>query len=103
LEKDRQANYDFDYLTKFNSIVECIVPKNYKVTYVPKNFEIENDLVKVKIDYLQKGNSIQLTSIVEIKKLMLEKKDFALWDETIKKLKSNYSDTIVLQEKSTKK
>jgi transglutaminase-like putative cysteine protease len=103
LEKDRQANYDFDYLTKFNSNVECIVPKNYTVTYVPKNFEMENDLVKVKLIYVQKNNSIQLSSIVEIKKLMLEKKDFALWDETIKKLKSNYSDTVVLQEKASKK
>lgn len=99
LEKDRQANYDFDYLTKFNSNVECIVPRNYKVTYVPKSFEMENDLVKVNIQYQQKGNSIQLNSIVEIKKLMLEKKDFALWDETVKKLKSNYSDTIVLEQK----
>jgi transglutaminase-like putative cysteine protease len=103
LEKDRQANYDFDYLTKFNSNVECIVPKNYTVSYVPKNFEMENDLVKVKLIYVQKNNSIQLTSSVEIKKLMLEKKDFALWDETIKKLKSNYSDTVVLQEKASKK
>ncbi|MGC4042079.1 MAG: DUF3857 and transglutaminase domain-containing protein [Flavobacterium sp.] len=103
LEKDRQANYDFDYLTQFNSNVECIIPKNYSVTYVPKNFELDNDLMKIKIEYKQKSNSIELVSSVEIKKLMLEQKDFAVWDETIKKLKSNYSDTIVLQEKTTKK
>jgi transglutaminase-like putative cysteine protease len=103
LEKDRQANYDFDYLTKFNADVECVVPKNYSVTYVPKNFEMENDLIKVNIQYRKKSNSIQLVSTIEIKKLMLEKKDFALWDETVKKLKSNYSDTIVLQEKAPKK
>lgn len=103
LEKDRQANYDFDYLTKFNSNVECIIPKNYKVTYVPKDFDLDNDLVKVKVQYIQKGNSIKLSSTLELKKLMLEKKDFALWDEVVKKLKSNYSDTIVLQENASKK
>lgn len=100
LEKDRQANYDFDYLSQFNSNIEFIIPKNYTVTYVPKSFEMENDLINATIQYRQKGNSIQLNAAVEIKKLMLEKKDFALWDETVKKLKSNYSDTVVLQEKN---
>ena len=103
LEKDREANYDFDYLSKFNSNVECVVPENYTVSYVPKGFELENDLLKIKIQYLQKGNSIQLTSTLELKKIMLEKKDFALWNETVKQLKSNYSETIVLKEKLSKK
>ena len=103
LEKDREANFDFDYLSKFNSTVECVVPKNYSVSYVPKNFEMENDLIKIKIQYQQKGNSITLNSVLELKKIMLEKKDFALWNETVKQLKSNYSETIILKEKLSKK
>ena len=103
LEKDRMANYDFEYLTQFYSDVVCIVPKNYTVSYVPKNYELENDVIKIKIQYLHKGNSIQLKSTIELKKLMLEQKDFALWDETVKKLKSNYSDTVVLHQKAAKK
>lgn len=103
LEKDREANYDFDYLTKFNSTMECVVPKNYEVSYIPKNFDLDNDLIKIKIQYILKGNSITLNSVLELKKIMLEKKDFALWDETVKKLKSNYSETVGFTEKPAKK
>ena len=103
LEKDREANFDFDYLSKFNSTVEFVIPKNYTIGYVPKNFELDNDLVKLKIQYIQKGNSITLNSVLETKKIMLEKKDFVLWNETVKQLKSNYSETIVLKEKLSKK
>lgn len=99
MEKDREASYDFDYLSKFYSTAECIIPKNYEVKYVPKNFELENDFIKVKIVYQQKGNSIEMQSTIELKKILLEKIDFPLWNETVKKLKSSYSDTIILKEK----
>ena len=99
MEKDREANYDFDYLSQFISTAECVIPSNYQVTYLPKNFELDNDLLKIKIVYEQKGNSVILKSNMETKKIMLEKKDFALWNETVKKLRSAYSETIVLKEK----
>ena len=40
-----------------------------------------------------------MQSTIELKKIILEVKDFPLWNETIKKLKSNYSETIILKEK----
>jgi len=99
MEKDREASYDFDYLSKFYSNAECLIPKNYEVKYLPKNFELDNDLLKVKIIYQQKGNSIVMQSTIELKTILLEKKDFSLWNETVKKLKSCYSETIILKEK----
>ena len=99
LEKDREANFDFDYLNQYISSVTCIIPKNYEVKYLPKNFELNNDLIKVALVYQLQGNTVSMKASLETKKIMLEKKDFALWNETVKKLKSGYAETIILQEK----
>ncbi|MFN7674655.1 DUF3857 domain-containing protein [Flavobacterium sp.] len=99
IEKDRESSFDFDYLSKFYSFVECIIPQNCQVKYIPKNVDLENELLKVKIEYQQKNNSIVMQSTIELKKIILEVTDFPLWNETIKKLKSNYSETIILKEK----
>ena len=99
LEKDREANYDFDFLSQFVSSVTCLIPKEYTVKYVPKNFDIDNDLIKGQITYQLQGNCVTMNASLATKKIMLEKKDFALWNETVKKLKSAYGETIILQEK----
>ena len=99
LEKDREANYDFDFLNQFVSSVTCLIPKEYTVKYVPKNFEIDNELLKAQFTYQLLGNTVEMKATLETKKIMLEKKDFALWNETVKKLKSAYGETIILQEK----
>ena len=99
LEKDREANYDFDFLSQFVSSVTCLIPKEYTVKYVPKNFEIDNELLKAQFTYQLQGNTVAMKATLETKKIMLEKKDFALWNETVKKLKSAYGETIILQEK----
>jgi hypothetical protein len=99
LEKDREANYDFDNLNQFISTVTCVIPNDYEVKYVPKNFELDNELIKVQLIYHYHGNTVSMKATLETKKIMLEKKDFALWNETVKKLKSGYSETIILKEK----
>jgi hypothetical protein len=76
-----------------------VIPNDYEVKYVPKNFELDNELIKVQLIYHNHGNTVSMKATLETKKIMLEKKDFALWNETVKKLKSGYSETIILKEK----
>lgn len=99
LEKDRETSYDFDYLMAYSSTIEFQIPTNYKVTYVPENHTIDNDVMKVNIKYQQKGNSIILISELSVKKIIIDKKDFSTWNQTIKQLKSIYSETIGLEQK----
>ena len=41
IEKDRVAQYEFEYLTQFNSVYTLKIPANYSVKYLPKNFDLE--------------------------------------------------------------
>ena len=97
--KDRITGYDFEIISLFNSQYEFEIPANYSVKYVPKNFTLENELLKVGTVYTQDNNKINVKYTFELKKLVIEPNDFSLWEESIKKMKSNYSETLILTEK----
>ena len=99
LEKDRVSPFEFEYLTYVNSQYELEIPKNCTVKYLPKNFNIDNDYVKANFVYEVKNNTIILDIKIQQKKLLLEKSDFELWNKTIKELKTNYTETLILLEK----
>ena len=99
IEKDRVAKYEFDFLTYNNNSYQLEIPKNYTVKYIPKNFNLENNLLKVDFFYHTKNDILQLDTKIKLKKILLNKSDFELWNETIKKIKSNYTETIILTEK----
>ena len=99
IEKDRSAKFEFEHLNYINSQYELDIPKNYTVKYLPKNFSLDNDYLKADIVYEIKNNKIFLNLRLKQKKLLLDKPDFELWNKTIKDLKNNYADTLILLEK----
>jgi transglutaminase-like putative cysteine protease len=99
IEKDRSSQFEFEHLNYINSQYELEIPKNCTVKYLPKNFSLDNNYIKADFVYEVKNNKIFLTSQLKQKKLMLNKADFELWNKTIKDLKNNYSDTLILLEK----
>jgi hypothetical protein len=99
IEKDRVDKFEFDYLTFVNSQYEMEIPKNCTVKYLPKNFTLDNNYVKANFVYEVKNNKITLTIQLQQKKLLLDKSDFEPWNKTIKQLKNNYTDTLILLEK----
>jgi hypothetical protein len=99
IEKDRLSKFEFDYLHFNNAQYELEIPKNCTVKYLPKNFKIDNDLMFADFSYETKDNKLYLNIKTKLKKLLLEKSDFEVWNETVKKLKSNYTETIILSEK----
>lgn len=98
LEKDRSSQFEFEHLNYINSQYEMEIPKNCTVKYLPKNFSLDNNYIKADFVYELKNNKIMLTVQLKQKKLMLDKPDFELWNKTIKDLKNNYSDTLILLE-----
>lgn len=99
IEKDRVSKFEFDYLSLVNNNYELTVPENYEMEYVPQNFNLDNDLIKVICTYEKKNNKIILHFQLNQKKLLLDYSDFELWNESIKKLKNTYSESIILKEK----
>ncbi len=99
IEKDRSAKFEFEHLNYINSLYELEIPQNCTVKYLPKNYSIDNDYIKADFVYEVKNNKILLHSQLKQKKLLLDKPDFELWNKTIKELKNNYTDTLILLEK----
>ncbi len=99
IQKDRTSGYDFEIISLFNSQYEYEIPSNYNLKYIPKDFTLENELLKVGTTYSKENNQITVKYTFEVKKLVIEPNDFQLWDESIKKMKSNYSETLILIEK----
>lgn len=99
IEKNRTSKFEFEYLTAANNSYELTIPDNYEIEYLPKNFNIENSLMNVSCSYAKKGNSVIAYFKLQQKKIMLDYSDFETWNETVKNLKSNYSESIILKEK----
>lgn len=99
IEKDRVSDFEFNFLTATNNVYEFTIPQNCTVKYVPKNFNLDNDYLKADFVYEVKNNKIVLKVVVQNKKLLLTQSDFEPWNESIKKIKSNYIETIILLEK----
>lgn len=99
VEKDRSSQFEFEHLNYINSQYEMEIPTNCTVKYLPKNFSLDNNYIKADFVYEEINNKIILTVQLKQKKLMLDKPDFELWNKTIKELKNNYSDTLILLEK----
>jgi hypothetical protein len=86
-------------LNYINSQYELEIPENYTVKYMLKNFSLDNDYLKADFVYETKNNKIFLHSQIKQKKLLLDKPAFEIWNKTIKDLKNNYTDTLILLEK----
>ncbi|MDT4797402.1 Transglutaminase-like superfamily protein [compost metagenome] len=99
LEPDRTTAFDLEYLAAYNGRYDLELPKNYTVKYLPENSSFDNALMKFDCQYANKAGLVSLEVKIKLKKILLEQSDFALWNETIKKLKNTYTQTLILTEK----
>jgi transglutaminase-like putative cysteine protease len=100
IEQNRESKYDFDNLTQYKYTIELEIPQSKVVNNVPQNISESNDLIDYKISYTLQDKTVILEMDLKNKKLMLEKEDFETWNESIKKLKAKYQETIVLADRS---
>jgi hypothetical protein len=99
IEKDREAQFEFNFLTFVNSQYELEIPKNCTVKYIPKNYSLNNDYLKADFVYQIKGDKVILNIQLKQKKLLLNKSDFEPWNNSLKTLKNNYTEALILLEK----
>ncbi|TRX40384.1 DUF3857 domain-containing protein [Flavobacterium restrictum] len=88
IENDLAYVYEIQY--------EYQLPLDYKVEFLPENSKTENDLGSFDIQYKALKNTITVNQKIESKKLLLETKDFALWNSFIKALTKQYNQSIIL-------
>ncbi|MBK7243782.1 MAG: hypothetical protein IPH98_07970 [Saprospiraceae bacterium] len=97
VEQDREKSIVFKNLVTHLLEVEMVIPVGQSVASIPEEVSLNNALLKVSIKYIVENNSVKLKSEIETKILLLEKKDFELWNQSLKVLNEAYSKNIVLK------
>jgi len=85
---------DFAYVYEIQ--YEYQLPLDYKVEFMPENAKTENDLGSFDIQYKLLKNNLIVTQKIASKKLLLENKDFILWNSFLKTLTKQYNQSIIL-------
>lgn len=88
---------DFKYEIRQHHILE--IPDGYTVTYQPKNFSFDNDMVGINIDYKQKDNQIIASQVIINKKIMIYPEDFTEYNKAMKAVAAQYKEQVVLEKK----
>lgn len=97
IEKDRTHSYELDDLILYNTTISFELPSNKEVKQIPVNFKIDNDLLQFESNYDQMGNQLKLSNKCKLKKLMINKQDFDLWNTSINEIRKQYNEVIVLK------
>jgi hypothetical protein len=72
------------------------IPKSYKVNYLPPSDTFTGDGFSFSIRYWQEAEKIYLEQIFETNTLQISQKQFKEWNEMIKRLNKNYSESVLL-------
>ncbi|MEO7045256.1 MAG: hypothetical protein ABI091_08080, partial [Ferruginibacter sp.] len=88
---------DYNYSIKEYHILN--IPKGYTVTYLPKNFSFENDLIKIDLSYKIENDKVIAAQEVKNKKLLISPSEFAAWNKPLKEIQPLYKESVVLEKK----
>lgn len=92
----RKCSIENNFAYVYEIQYEYQIPLDYKVEFIPENAKAENDLGSFDIQYKVQKNTITVNQKIESKKLLLENKDFTLWNSFIKTLTKQYNQSIIL-------
>ena len=96
---DTTRKFDYIFPIKENIIheTEILIPDNYTVSYIPENITIENEDFNILIAFTRSGNKIQYKKTISFPTSKISKKNFAVWNKSVKTLKDFYNNQLVLK------
>lgn len=86
---------EYNYLINEYHVLE--IPKGYKVSYLPKDFTYDNDMVAIKILYKIVDGKVIAEQEGKTKKLMIYPADFAEWNKEMNAVQSQYKESVMLE------
>ena len=89
--KEYTHQFSVSYFTKFT------IPENYKIDFLPKNFETSNELCDVKINYTVVGNEIHYYHSVKTHFLTLTIAQQKQINELIEQVQRHFKEVVVLK------
>lgn len=97
MEKDRKNSYKMSNTRVEQKDITLILPDGYVVETLPEAILIDNPFIKVDASYSINGNAIDYSSKIKIKKRLIEKSQFDIWNTAIEEIKNFYDEQIVLK------
>jgi hypothetical protein len=97
--KERKAPMEIDYNFSIKQYHILEIPKGYSVTYLPKNFNFENALVKINMYYKVENEKVIAAQEIQNKKLLIYPSEFEDWNKPMKAIQPFYNESVVLEKK----
>ncbi len=88
---------EFKYIEQHTYFLQ--IPEGYAVEYMPPNNQYNNDLFGFTISYRENAGKVEVQQQVYCDFLLLNKGDFAAWNEMMQKLDDTYQEVLVLKKK----
>ncbi len=92
-----KVGIESSYKYTINQYTTLDVPTGYKVTEVPKDFLIDNEVLSFRIEYKKVNNKLICWQHYTYKMLLQPDTTFDLWNQCIKQILIQYKNQIVLQ------
>ena len=86
---------EFKYTIIQHHILE--IPENYRVSHLPADLSVENDLISVQIRYKIDQGRVIATQEIKNKTLMIYPSQFDTWNNPMKAVLPQYKESIVLE------
>ena len=84
----------------FKGIESCItslkIPKDYSISYLPEDFNYSHPKFSVDLSYSRSDSVITQNKEIGLNFLLIEKEDFAAWDDMIIQLRRHYNKVVSL-------
>lgn len=86
---------EYNYSIRQYHILE--IPEGYKVTYLPRNFSFENELIKIDFYYKIENSRVISAQEIKNKKLLINPSEFDEWNKPMKAVQPFYKESVVLE------
>lgn len=86
---------EYKYIIRQYTVME--VPEKYSVSYLPKDFSVDNPSFSFVLKYSKEGNKIIAMQELSNKSLLMQPADFIEWNKAVKKINTQYKEQVVLQ------
>ncbi|WP_179008936.1 transglutaminase-like domain-containing protein [Winogradskyella forsetii] len=96
-EDERENDVEVKYKCEYTFVNTLEIPDNYRVDYLPENYELSNDYFKCSISYEQKNNSVTYSHQLSMDYLTLTPEDQKIVNAAIKKVEKQYKETVVFK------
>lgn len=93
----RQTPYEVDELESYDNSVILTIPQGYRVKYLPTNQQFSTAYLDASFVCRADQQVVELRYVISSKKLILYPEDFEGWNASIKKLNTNYLESIILE------